>query len=136
MAKTKQAQEMHVVRLQIQTTKYEEFLFTKRFHALSHVHNVMVKQAKKRIIRLEHDHKYQELRAAYVKLLKLPKESITPDIEKQKKALSRQMNRICRKYGISEYDFQKYLAVCGRQYKNLLSSQQVQKEASRVFRSV
>ena len=132
----KPAQEMHVVRLRIQTTEYEESLFAKRFHALSHVHNVMVKQAKKRIIRLEHDHEHQEMRAAYVRLLKLPKESVTPDIEKQKKALSRQMNRNCQKYGISEYDFQKYLAACGRQYRTLLSSQQVQKEASRVFWSV
>lgn len=37
--------------------------------------------------------------------------------------------------GFSEYSFQSYIKKCAKQYNKLLSSQQVQKEATRVWQS-
>ena len=38
---------MHTVRLLLDTTKYDEYIINRRFHAVSHIHNVLVKHAMK-----------------------------------------------------------------------------------------
>lgn len=52
---------VYTVQLPLKTTEYEEHIINKRFHALSHIHNVLVKHAKKCLNHLFHDESYLSL---------------------------------------------------------------------------
>ena len=127
---------MHTVRLLLNTTKYDEYIIDKRFHALSHIHNVMVKRARKLLIKLKHDKVYQAYLSEYKELAKKLAENkkSTKSEKARKKVLSTLMSDIRLKMGLSEYGFHSYIKVCAKQYKKCLSSLQVQKEATRVWR--
>lgn len=125
---------MHTVRLLLATTEYDKQILDKRFHAVSHIHNVLVKHAKKCLTRLFHDNEYQSLKAQYTMLLK--KSKLSKDEKTYKNMLSKRMTDIIRSYDLSEYSFQSYVKVCAKQFRKCLSSQQVQKEATRVWRGV
>ena len=127
---------MHTLRLLLLTTVYDEQIIEKRYHAVSHIHNVLVKHAKMLLAKLNRDEAYQKLRNEYVTLFKKSKTSkrLSSFERKRMKELSTQMNDIRLKLGLSEYGFQAYIKVCASQYRKLLSSQQVQKEATRVWR--
>ncbi len=131
---------MHTVKLRLQTTKYDRQMIEKRFYAISHIHNVMVKHAKKRLKRLEHNTEYQALLTEYKKLSEKLKfsdgQKLSPEDKSRQKDLMMQMNQIRSDLGLSETAFHAYIKVCGRQFKKLLSSQQIQKEATRVWRGV
>jgi len=129
---------MHTLRLILNTTKYDEYMIDKRFHALSHIHNVMVKRARKLLVRLKYDKEYQLYLSEYKELCKKYDkcEELSEAEDYRKKELSKLMSDIRLKMQLSEKDFQKYLKVCGKQYKKCLSSLQVQKEATRVWRGV
>ena len=49
---------MHTVQLLLKTTEYDKQIIEKRFNAVFHIHNVLVKHAKKCLINLNHDKKY------------------------------------------------------------------------------
>ena len=123
---------MHVVRLLLKTTTSDERELEKRFYAISHIHNVLVKHARTLIKRLRHDPDYTIYYREYTDLLK----SAQTSDKARKKELSRLMNDIRISMGLYEYGFQKYIKVCASRYKKLISSQQVQKEASRVWTGV
>ena len=125
---------MHTVRLLLSTTEYDKQVLEKRFRAVSHIHNVLVKHAKKCLKRLSCDQEYQSLKTEYSKILKKSKPSKEDKV--CKKQLSQKMTDIIRSYGLSEYSFQAYIKVCAKQFRKCLSSQQVQKEATRVWRGV
>ena len=120
--------------LLLSTTEYDKQVLEKRFHAVSHIHNVLVKHAKKCLKRLSFDKEYQSLKAEYSKILK--KNKLSKEDKAYKKQLSQKMTDIIRSYGLSEYSFQAYIKVCAKQFRKCLSSQQVQKEATRVWRGV
>lgn len=125
---------MHTVRLKLKTNEYDCHILEKRFHALSHVHNVMVKHGKALLKKLSCNSEYAALRDKYQHL---PKgDDISSADKKRKKQLSAEMNAIIRSYGLSKYNFEAYLKVCGARYSKCLSSQQVQKEAGRVWAGV
>ena len=132
----KEQKPRHVISLPIITNPYEEQLMNRSFHALSHIHNVLVKHVRKLLIQLEHDHEYQELRNQYLLLAHKDKDKLTSSDKETKKQLSDAMKAIRQRIHLTDYDLQSYIKVCGKQYRNLLSSQQVQKEATRVWRSV
>ena len=67
---------MHTVQLILRPTEYEKTVINKRFHAVSHIHNVCGKHAKKLLMQLDHDNEYQSWRSEYCKLLKQKKLSI------------------------------------------------------------
>lgn len=46
---------MHTVQLILRPTEYEKSIIDKRFYAVSHIHNVCVKHAKKLFIQLNHE---------------------------------------------------------------------------------
>lgn len=72
---------MHTVCFKLKTTAYERKELARRFFALSHIHNVLVKHVRKLLIRLEHDAEYQEVLKEYRALLKkktTPKEELVP----------------------------------------------------------
>lgn len=66
---------MHTVQLLLRPTAYECSELDRRFHAISHIHNVCVSHADKLLVRLEHDNEYQAWRKEY---LSIPKESKEP----------------------------------------------------------
>lgn len=122
---------MHTVCFKLKTTAYERKELARRFFALSHIHNVLVKHVRKLLIRLEHDAEYQEVLKEYRALLKkktTPKEELVPYKER--------LNEIRNTYGLTEAGLQSYIKVCGKRYQKMLSSSQVQKEATRVWAGV
>lgn len=125
---------MHTVRLLLSTTEYDKQVLEKRFHAISHIHNVLVKHARKCLKKLSCGKKYQSLKDEYSSLLKMNK--LSKEDKAYKKQLSQKMTNIIRSYSLSEYSFQAYIKVCAKQFRKCLSSQQVQKEATRVWRGV
>ena len=125
---------MHTVQLLLMPSEYDKRILNKRFHALSHVHNVLVKYGRKCLSRLSRDPKYLSLREEYVLLLK--KKTISDPEKARKKQLSLELTMITRSYGLSEYDLQSYIKVCAKQFRKCLSSQQIQKEATRVWNGI
>ena len=122
---------MHTVQLLLKTSKYERHEIDRRFHALAHLHNVCVKHARKCMIRLQHDKRYAELRQLYNELVK--KEKMSKEEKSQKKKLAKQLAACRTEQGLSKASLEHYLKVCGKQFSKLLSSQQVQAEADRVW---
>jgi transposase len=129
-----QGMKMYTIRFLLKTTAYDEQVIDKRFHAVSHIHNVLVKHAKRLLCRLRHDRVYRQYREEYATFLK--KEELSKPDKQRMKELSRQMNDIRTSIGLTEYAFQSYIKVCAARYRKCLSSQQVQKEASRVWKGV
>lgn len=117
---------MYVVRLRIATTKEDEYEIDRRFHALSHLHNVMVRHGKALMTQLCQNKEYQHLKEQYRKLSKAGKKEEASEIGKQ-------MNAIRKDIGLTKFGFESYLKICGARFKNMLSSQQVRKEADRVW---
>ena len=125
---------MHTVRLKLKTDKEQKDMLERSFHALSHIHNVLVAHVRKLLCRLEHNHEYQDMREAYIDLL--GRDKLSREEKHQKKALSSGMKEIRESLGLSEYALQAYIKICAKQFRQLLSSQQIQKEATRVWKSV
>lgn len=125
---------MHTIQLSLNTTAYDCRIIEKRFRAISHIHNVLVKHAKKCLKSIKHDKTYQSYKAEYCSLLK--KNRLSKDEKSLKKQLSKDMLMCIRQHGLSEYDFQAYIKLCAKQFSKSLSSQQVQKEATRVWKGV
>ncbi|MGI6107299.1 MAG: hypothetical protein ACOX8B_05130 [Lachnospiraceae bacterium] len=125
---------MYTLTLRLKTGRNGQNVLEKRFYAANHIHNVLVRHAGKLLTKLDHDAQYRALKGEYVKLLK--KEELSGDDKVRKKNLSREMTEIVRSYGLSEYAFQSYIKLCGKRYNKCLSSQQIQKEATNVWRGV
>ncbi len=125
---------MHTIQFLLKTTKYEEQIIDRRFHMIVHIHNVMVKHAQKCLKKLSVDKEYLAAKEQYCDLLKVG--NLSKEDKALKKELSGKMNDIVRSYGLSDYTFQFYLKVCGKQFKKHISSEQVAKEATRVWQGV
>lgn len=125
---------MHTLQLRLKTTAYDRQEITRRFYALSHIHNVLVKHAKKLLCQLEHNKEYQGMLTEYRTLSKIKEP--TKESDSRKDALLQEMSSFRQRIGLTEAGLQSYIKVCGKRYKKLLSSQQVQKEASNVWRGV
>ena len=65
---------MHTIQLKLKTTSYDEQQLVKRFYAISHIHNVLVKHAKKCLKKLGYDKDYQHREDEYIKFLKATKD--------------------------------------------------------------
>lgn len=125
---------MHTVQLILRPTEYEKSVIDKRFHAVSHIHNVCVKHAKKLLIQLDHDKEYQSWRSEYCALSK--QKDLSKADHTRKLELSKQMSAHRQKIGLSKWALQSYIKVCGKRYSKLISSQQVQAEAANVWTGV
>lgn len=137
---------MHTLRLKLETNKREEDIINKRFYAISHIHNVVVKHAKKLLLTLEHDRQYQSYLTEYRELLKKEKfsketknsedKNFSKEDLKRKKELNVLMKQTRIDLGLSKYGFASYIKTCAKKYRKLVSSHQVEKEAFRVWESV
>ena len=85
---------MHTVQLLLKTTEYDRRIMEKRFHAVSHIHNVLVSHAKKCLAGLMHDKEYLSAKAEYCALLK--KDELSRDEKSFKKQLSGILNACIR----------------------------------------
>lgn len=117
---------MHTMRLLLVTTKNDKTELNKRFVAMTHIHNVLVKHGIEQMSSLKEDIEYQDL-------LKRRK---NPRIKKRKKLLNELLKNKRLEYGLSEAQFQSYIKKCGKQFNKKLSSGQVQKEVTRVWQGV
>lgn len=111
--------------LRLMTTEDDELVLAKRFRIASHIYNVMVKEARKRIHKLKMDKDYQEI----MNHLKKSKGKY----RKGDKTRLRELNRL---YGLSEYDFHFYIDKGQKQYDKNIDSQARQKIATNVWRAV
>ena len=109
--------------LRLLTSKEDEDILNKRFRVASHIQNVMIKEAIRRIGNLLRDHEYKELIFKIRIRNKWTKE--------EKKALQVFYN----KYGLSEYSFHKYVDSGQKQYKKNIDCHTRQKEASKVWKA-
>lgn len=125
---------MHTVQLILRPAEYEKAVINKRFHAVSHIHNVCVKHARKLLMRLDHDKEYQSWRSEYCRLLK--QEKLSKADRTRRLELSKQMSVRRQKIGLSKWALQSYIKVCGKRYSKLISSQQVQAEAANVWAGI
>ena len=125
---------MHTLRLPLKTTVYDRQQMERRFHAVSHIHNVAIKHSIRLLQKLKFHKEYQLCLTEYKELLK--KQNLSAKDKKRKTELSKQMAAIRKDIGLTEYGLQAYIKTCARQYRKLLSSQQIQKEISRVYSGV
>ena len=125
---------MHVLRLRLKTTETDKKEIDKRFRIVAHLHNVMVKEAIRRLNRLKQDSDYQNAKETYKSVIS--KQNRTADERRQLSEAKKTMKDCISRYSLKKNDFRFYLKVCGRQFKKSVSSQQVQVEAERVFKGV
>ena len=122
---------MHVIEFaitEVENHAHPRDAFDKRFFNMWIIHNIVVKEAQRRLTALMDNKLYRALRQKYHRL----KQQNEKDPEL--KELAALLSRMQREYRLSKFDLEKYAQVCGRKYRNTLSSQQVQKEAARVWK--
>ncbi len=127
---------MHTIQFKLDTTEYQNRIIEKRFYAICHIHNVMVSFAKRCLDKLESDENYEPLRKEYSKLCKIKKEDLTKEQKAIKADLSKKLSDLRTKYGLTRFNFHAYIKICGKRYSKLISSQQAQKEADRIWTGV
>ena len=116
---------MHTIKFPIVTGKEKEKILAKGFRAMVQFHNIMVREAKRRLWHLQHDPEYQRLRTEYGQTAKKKDEA-------EKKRLGKLLNECIKCYDLTEHSLQKYGAFYQKKYPHLISSHQAQEEASRV----
>lgn len=122
---------MHTYRFRLETNKAIEYQLERRFMAMWRVHNICVKHAIKQLTRLRHDKEYLRLleeRKSYAK-----KKEPTPEEKAALKQINKQLDMVVSSCGLTKTDLEKYLKKAQKRFRKLLSSQQVQKEADRVW---
>ncbi len=129
---------MHTITFLLKATPSDVQEMEKRIRALWHMHNELVKHAQRCINRMRNDRNYRDTLESYMEVSKhLKRKNLSPDKKKcldaEKKDLSDKLSAIRIDNGLSTSDFEKYIAVMQRSFKHLISSQQAQKEAKRVW---
>lgn len=137
---------MHVLRLPLLTTESDKQILEKRFRCIWHVHNVVVKYAKKQLNKLFAEKEYTMARTAYYQV----KEELNNFIANgyansnteyktlmaKKNDLVKVMQAYTNRYHLTKNDLEKYAVVQSHKFSHLLSSTQVQKETDRVYSGV
>lgn len=128
------AKEAFTVTFPLKTDLADVYEIERRFHALSHIHNVAVKHVKGMIEHLECDPFYRNLMAEMKSFCS--KKRLTESEKERKKAVGRFLKQMRIDAGLSEFGLQKWIKPCGGRYKHMLSSTQVQKEMSNVAKGI
>ena len=142
---------MHTVQILLDTKRCSMEM-EKRFRAMTYIHNVCVKHGKQLLNRLSKDKKYQDAIARYHEVSseldrlsgvvpadrkerKEQKDRIKA-LETERKSLKDFMNQTRADMGLTKSGFESWLKKCGSGFSHLVSSQQVQTEAGRVWAGV
>lgn len=112
------------ISLRLNTTNIDEAVLYKRFNIATHIYNVMVKEARKRVHRMFRDDEYKDV----MKYYHLNKKFKSGDKSK--------LSDIRKYYGLSEYQFHSYLDKGQSQFKDNIDSFTRQKIGSAVWQSV
>ena len=132
---------MHTIEFLLKTTKDDKAELDKRFFNLFLLHNQLVKRAVKLIRRLDRDKDYQALRERYHLAKELcgrfeKDKFLSKQLKEDKKDAAQAMNDIRAGIGLSQSGLESYIKKSGKNKRHMLSSQQVQKEAKRVWQGV
>ena len=122
---------MYTATVKLRLRECDRQRLEKSFFALQHVHNVMAKRANKLLIRIRHDHACQDMLKEYMELKK--KARPAKGDERRMKELGKALKAVREETGLSKGGFEKYRKAQQHRYSHLLTSQQVQKEAERVW---
>ena len=115
---------MHTIKFPIVTGREKEKILAKGFRAMARFHNIMVREARRRLRHLQHDPEYQRLKAEY------------GQAAERKEEIGKELNQMTKQYGLIEKDLWKYASVHQKKYPHLISSHQAQEETSRVYQGV
>lgn len=124
---------MFILGLRLKTTKYDNDVINKRFGITGHVHNTIAKHALSLLEDLTQDEDYIKLKKQYKNLKETLEEE---EFETASRSVTKDMNTIIHSYGLTKNDLEKYAKVQARLFRKNLSSQQIQKEADRVYTGV
>ena len=123
----------HVLTFPLVSTKHDEHVLYKRFGIIGHSHNVMARHANRLLDKLDSNGEYNALLKQYAEL----KETLPEDeFGRKSKPVCKRMNAIRCGIGLSEAGFHAYIKTQSRMFAKHISSQQMQKEASRVWEGV
>ena len=115
---------MHTIKFPIVTGREKEKILAKGFRAMARFHNIMVREARRRLRHLQHDPEYQRLKAEY------------GQAAERKEEIGKELNQMTKQYGLIEKDLWKYASVHQKKHPHLISSHQAQEETSRVYQGV
>ena len=118
--------------LKLNTSSRDEKLLNKRIYIAFLMKNRLIHHARKVLSSMRRDKKYRALLAEYLSLrCKSNKAS-----KQRLKDIGKQLSSIRIQYGLSEYQFHKWIAVQQRRYNKYIDSLTAQKIATSVWRSV
>lgn len=125
---------IHVIRLGIELHPGNRELFEKRFAIMNRIHNTMVDVSRKHLRMLDRDELYQELLPQYKKLrqIKKPTKAQTEEIQ----TLAEQLEEIRASYYLTNNSLQHWILPMSHKFSHHVSSEQVQKEATRVYAGI
>lgn len=131
---------MHVLRLKLKTSEYQEHELEKRFRCIWHIHNVAVKYAQKQLNKMRNDMGYIAVIREYIQcknvLKKAKNKSEKKELDTKIKSLLAERQRYILGYGLTKTEIEKFCKVQAFRFAHLVSSQQVQKEVARVIDGV
>ena len=116
---------MHTLRFPLKTGRQKEQVLSKGFTAMGKLHNVVVKECKKRLRMLSRDPEYRALKKAYA----------GADAASRREA-GAAMNALVKSYGLTENSLHAFIRPWQARNRHLVSSHQAQEEASRVYAGV
>ena len=125
---------MYVVRFGLKPNGNELKEAEKRFSVMNKLHNVLVSHAKKLLNRLDKDHGYQDMLEEYHALKKKNDRDGADDARME--ALGDDMDAFRGGIGLTEGGLESYVKVWQERHAKLVSSQQAQCEADRVWQGV
>ena len=120
---------MHTMKLRLKMDSSQERVAEKRFRAMWHVHNQLVKHMIHKINEMRHDRGYKKLLDGY-------KAAKDAEDEERREQLGKELTAVRERYGITKTKLEGYAKVMQKNFSSHLSSQQVQKEADRVWEGV
>ena len=132
---------MHTITFLLKTVPDTAMELEKRIQILWRMHNALVKHAQHRINRMRNSREYRDTLKEYQEIassLKQKKLSASDrkSLSAKKEELSKKLSGIRVQNGLSQAELEKYIAVMQHRYRHLISSQQAQKEAVRVWHGV
>ena len=116
---------MHTLRFPLKTGRQKEQVLSKGFTAMGKLHNVVVKECKKRLRMLRRDPEYRALKKVYAK---------TDSASRREAGAA--MNALVKSYGLTENSLHAFIRPWQARNRHLVSSHQAQEEASRVYAGV
>ena len=120
---------MHTIRFRLRLSHEQQRIANERFYMMWRVHNVIAKHARHLVHSLEHDRQWKAARRGYSTA------KANGDVTLAAR-YGKEMNNIRSNIGLTKSGLESYAKVQYKKYKKHLSSQQVQKEADRIYAAV